>query len=79
MRLEEQPGDDDMIVEIRDLRVFVDRDSQGILAGATVDYSDAEDDYGFNFTLAQPVSSCTKSPVEQSCTCERAPSSATPA
>jgi iron-sulfur cluster assembly accessory protein len=73
MRLEAQPGDGDTIVEIRDVRVFLDQGSQTILTGATVDYSDAEDDHGFNFTLAQPVSGCTKSTAGQSCSCGRAP------
>jgi hypothetical protein len=50
------------IYERRDLvRVFVDQDSRNILTGATVDYSDAEEDHGFNFALAQPVFACTKS------------------
>ncbi len=73
MRFEQAPASEDLIVEIRDVRVFLDQASQTILAGATVDYSDSEDDHGFKFTLAQqPVSSCSGQTAGHSCGCSGA-------
>jgi iron-sulfur cluster assembly accessory protein len=66
MRFEEKPEENDAVIEIRNVRVFVDEASMGILSGATVDYSEDPENFGFNFTLALPTeeeaSSCSKPP-----------------
>ncbi len=76
MRFEQEPLETDVIVEIRDIRVFVDEDSMDILAGATVDYSEAPENPGFNFALALPseeqASSCSKPENSQGCGCGKA-------
>jgi iron-sulfur cluster assembly accessory protein len=51
MRFEPEPLSEDVVVEIRDVRVFVDEASMDILRGATVDYTPDGDARGFNFTL----------------------------
>ena len=66
MRFEENPADNDAVIEIRNVRVFVDEASMGVLSGATVDYSEDPENFGFNFKLALPTeeeaSSCSKPP-----------------
>jgi iron-sulfur cluster assembly protein len=51
MRFEPEPLSDDMVIEIRDVRVFLAEASMEILRGATVDYAQEGDSRGFNFTL----------------------------
>ena len=73
MRFETEPLSEDVVIEIRDVRVFVDEASMDILRGATIDYSEALDNYGFNFTLAaQEASNCSKSPTSHGCSCGKA-------
>jgi iron-sulfur cluster assembly protein len=73
MRFEQEPLENDVIVEIRDVRVFVDEESMNILTGATVDYSESPDNVGFNFALARPdeaaASTCTTPAKSQGCGC----------
>ena len=72
MRIEAEPAPNDTIVEIRDVRVFMDDASATILAGATVDYSEDPENFGFNFALALPTeeqaSGCSSKP-SGSCGC----------
>jgi iron-sulfur cluster assembly accessory protein len=49
MSLEDEPQADDVVVEIRDLRVFVDPDSMTLLAGTTVGFSSSLEGAGFTF------------------------------
>ena len=71
MRIEPDPAPNDTVVEIRDVRVFMNQDSATILAGATVDYSENPENFGFNFALALPTeeqaSSCSKPAGDCSC------------
>jgi len=71
MRIEPDPAPNDTVVEIRDVRVFMNQDSATILAGATVDYSEDPDHFGFNFALALPTeeqaSTCSKPAGDCSC------------
>lgn len=63
MRFEAEPAPTDSIIEIRDVRVFLDEASATILTGATIDYSEDPENFGFNFALALPTeeqaSTCT--------------------
>ncbi len=72
MRFEPEPAANDSIIEIRDVRVFMDEASATILTGATVDYSEDPENFGFNFELALPTeeqaSSCSSKPAG-SCGC----------
>jgi iron-sulfur cluster assembly protein len=75
MRFEAEPAPTDTIVEIRDVRLFLDQESMTILGGATVDYCEDPDNFGFNFTLAEsteeaPASSCASKP-SGNCSCAR--------
>lgn len=74
MRIEPEPAPNDTVVEIRDVRVFMDQGSATILAGATVDYSEDPENFGFNFALALPTeeqaSACTSKP-SGSCSCAK--------
>ncbi len=49
MRLEDEPQADDVVLEIRDVRVFVDPDSMALLVGATVGFSSSLEGSGFTF------------------------------
>jgi iron-sulfur cluster assembly protein len=62
MRFEAEPAPTDSVIEIRDVRVFLDEASANILTGATVDYSEDPENFGFNFVLALPTE-------EESSTC----------
>jgi len=74
MRIEPDPAPNDTVVEIRDVRVFMDQDSATILTGATVDYSEDPEHFGFNFALALPTeeqaANCTSKP-SGSCSCAK--------
>jgi iron-sulfur cluster assembly accessory protein len=58
MSLEAQARIDDLVVEIGDLRIFVDPYSAPMLAGVTVDFQDAMDGSGFRFTNPNASASC---------------------
>lgn len=59
MRFEEAPREEDAIIEIRDVRLFVDDATMTMLTGATIDYSNAPENGGFKFDLpVQEESSC---------------------
>jgi iron-sulfur cluster assembly protein len=64
MTLDNEPLGDDVVIEIREVRVFVDEASMNILRGAMVDYSDDAEDPGFKFTLDPNA--------EQQCGCKSA-------
>jgi iron-sulfur cluster assembly accessory protein len=72
MRFEAEPLETDSVIEIRDVRVFLDEASANILTGATVDYSEDPENFGFNFALALPseeeASTCSK-PAQGGCGC----------
>ncbi|MCW2284524.1 iron-sulfur cluster assembly accessory protein [Rhodoblastus acidophilus] len=74
MHIEPDPAPNDTVVEIRDVRVFIDQESATILAGATVDYSDDPDNLGFNFALTLPTeeqaAGCASKPAG-SCSCAK--------
>jgi iron-sulfur cluster assembly protein/iron-sulfur cluster insertion protein len=74
MRIEADSAPDDTVVEIRDVRVFMDRASATILAGATVDYSEGPENFGFTFALAPPTeqraSNCASKPAG-ACACAK--------
>ncbi len=73
MRFEEAPEPEDTVIEIRDVRLFVNEASLDILTGATIDYSEKPEDPGFNFTLALPseeeASTCSKPKPAGGCGC----------
>jgi iron-sulfur cluster assembly protein len=71
MRFPDEPDEQDVIIEIRDIRVFVDEASMSILSGATVDYSNAPDNFGFNFTLATPAEPCSPPQTASGCSCAK--------
>jgi len=61
MNFEAAPGEEDAAIEIRNVRLFLDEESMAQLTGATIDYSDAPDNFGFNFNApVQQASSCGK-------------------
>jgi len=67
MRFEKEPTSQDAVIEIRDVRVFVDEPSMDILRGATVDYTQDGDARGFNFLLdpeASVQSTCNSASTE---------------
>lgn len=70
MSLEDEPQADDVVVEIRDLRVFVDPDSMTLLAGTTVGFSSSLEGAGFTFDNPNAGSpEFANSGAEHSCSC----------
>ena len=70
MRFEEEPRKDDVVIEIRDVRVFVDEASMSILTGATIDYSEAPDNRGFSFDVPEAAMAACSSPESRhNCSC----------
>lgn len=73
MRFEQEPQGDDTVIEIRDVRLFVNEASLNILTGATIDYSESPENFGFNFALALPneeeASACSKPKPAEGCGC----------
>lgn len=58
LNVEERPLDDDMIVEINGVRVFVDGFSAQYLAGVTIDYVSSMQGSGFTFTNPNATGGC---------------------
>lgn len=56
--LEAAPKSNDVIVELGDLKVFVDPFSAQLLAGVTVDFLDSMDGSGFKFENPNATHSC---------------------
>jgi len=59
MQIEPEAREDDMVIEIRDVKVFVDPQSAPKLVGATVDYSTSAEGSGFVFENPNPVEPCS--------------------
>jgi iron-sulfur cluster assembly protein len=58
MSLEEAARVDDAIVQVGDVKVFVDPQSAPLLAGITVDFQDSMEGSGFKFTNPNASASC---------------------
>lgn len=58
MTFEEQANPDDTIVEAHGVKVFIDAQSEPMLAGAEVDYVDSLEGSGFAIKNPQAKSSC---------------------
>ncbi len=70
MNFEEEPREGDVVIEIRDVRVFVDEASMSILTGTTIDYSDAPDNTGFSFDVPESAAAACSSPESgRNCAC----------
>jgi len=59
MGLVANPNPDDIVVEERGVKVFVDRDSVQLLDGTTVDFVTGLQSSGFTFENPQATSSCS--------------------
>jgi iron-sulfur cluster assembly protein len=58
LNIEERPLDDDMVVEVNGVRVFVDGFSAQYLAGVTVDYVSSMQGSGFTFNNPNATGGC---------------------
>ena len=58
MALEESAKDDDTVVEIGELKIFVDPHSAPMLKGITVDFLDSMEGSGFKFENPNATNSC---------------------
>ena len=58
LNIEERPLDDDMVVEINGVRVFVDGFSAQYLTGVTVDYVSSMQGSGFTFSNPNATGGC---------------------
>ena len=58
MRLEEQAGENDQVVEYGDINVYVDPESAPLLEGVTVDFVDGMEGSGFKFENPNASHSC---------------------
>lgn len=58
MALEETAKSEDTIVEVGDVKVFVDPFSAPLLKGVTVDFHDGMDGSGFKFSNPNATASC---------------------
>lgn len=58
LNVEERPLDDDMVVEVNGVRVFVDGFSAQYLAGVTVDYVSSMQGSGFTFSNPNATGGC---------------------
>ena len=56
--IEERPADDDLIVEVSGLRVFVDAFSAQYLSGTTIDYVSTMQGAGFTFSNPNATGGC---------------------
>jgi len=62
MYFEEAPRKGDVVIDIRDIRVFVDEVSMTILAGTTIDYLDEPDNVGFSFDVPEGAAAACSHP-----------------
>jgi iron-sulfur cluster assembly protein len=70
MRFEEASRKGDVVIEIRDVRVFVDEASMSILTGTTIDYSEAPDNSGFHFDVPERAAdACSHPATRHDCSC----------
>ncbi|MES9813439.1 MAG: iron-sulfur cluster assembly accessory protein [Candidatus Thiodiazotropha sp.] len=58
LALEEASNSDDTILELNDLRIFVDPSSAPLLDGVTVDFLDSMEGSGFKFENPNASASC---------------------
>jgi iron-sulfur cluster assembly accessory protein len=58
LNIEERPLDDDMVVAVNGVRVFVDGFSAQYLAGVTVDYVSSMQGSGFTFSNPNATGGC---------------------
>jgi iron-sulfur cluster assembly accessory protein len=58
MALESSPKGDDTVLELGDIKVFVDADSVDLLDGVTVDFLDSMEGSGFKFENPNATKSC---------------------
>ncbi|MEA3274157.1 MAG: iron-sulfur cluster assembly accessory protein [Pseudomonadota bacterium] len=58
MALEPAAKSNDVVVEVDDIKVFVDPLSAGLLAGVTVDFLDGMEGSGFKFENPNATNSC---------------------
>jgi iron-sulfur cluster insertion protein len=58
MVFEERANDDDTVIEVHGVKVFVDAQSASMLQGAEVDYVDSLQGAGFSVKNPQAKSSC---------------------
>ena len=58
MTLEAAAKSNDLVVELRDIKVFIDPFSAPLLAGVTVDYLDGMEGGGFKFENPNATKSC---------------------
>jgi iron-sulfur cluster assembly accessory protein len=58
LALEKTAKNDDTIIEINDLKVFVDPNSAALLKGVTVDFLDSMEGSGFKFENPNASTSC---------------------
>jgi len=59
MQFEDEPGENDTIIEIRDVRIFIDADSAPLLVGTTVDFSSSQEGSGFVFENPNAGGKCS--------------------
>ena len=74
MTIESDPGPDDTVIEIRDVKLFVAADNIEALVGVTVDYAPGGDGSGFIFESPDAVVG-TSAPA-QGCGCGKSCSTA---
>lgn len=58
LMIEEQPADDDLVIEVQGLRVFVDAFSAQYLNGTTIDYVSTMQGAGFTFNNPNSTGGC---------------------
>ncbi|MCG8025698.1 MAG: iron-sulfur cluster assembly accessory protein [Candidatus Thiodiazotropha endolucinida] len=58
LALEESAKSDDTIIEVNDLKVFIDPSSAPLLKGVTVDFLDSMEGSGFKFENPNASASC---------------------
>ena len=58
MALEERANDEDAVIEIEELKIFVDPLSAPMLDGVTVDFLDSMEGSGFKFDNPNATNSC---------------------
>jgi iron-sulfur cluster assembly accessory protein len=58
LMIEEQPADDDLVIDVKGLRVFVDAFSAQYLNGTTIDYVSTMQGAGFTFNNPNSTGGC---------------------
>jgi len=58
MALDAAPGEHDHVIELEDVKIFIDPSSMMYMDGATIDYEDSIMGGGFKIDNPQAVSSC---------------------